>query len=168
MGWFEKADTLDGLRKLYKKLAVKYHPDNGGSEETIKGINAEYDMLFQKLKAGFEQSESYGQATDRQKQSYDPVKDERIREMVCQLSKYQGLTIELCGVWLWVSGNTKEHKDELHRLGLHYARNKQRWYIHWDDFVKHGRKPCSMSYIRGKYGSMIMHTGSGEKRQING
>lgn len=36
MKWFKEINTLDDLRKLYRKLVVKHHPDNGGSEETIK------------------------------------------------------------------------------------------------------------------------------------
>ena len=157
MKWFKEIDTLDGLRKLYRRLVVKYHPDNSGSEEIIKEINAEYDVLFKRLKEGYEKSEAYQNATERQKQAYDSAKDQKLRDMIIKLSRYHGLTIELCAVWLWVSGNTKEHKDELHRLGLHYARNKKCWYIHFDDFVKYGKHPASMDYIRDKYGSTVIH-----------
>ena len=153
MKWFKEVKSLDELRKLYRKLVVKYHPDNGGSEEIIKEINAEYDVLFKRLKEGYEKSE----ATERQKQAYDSAKDQKLRNMIIKLSRYPGLIIELCGVWLWVYGNTKEHKDELYRLGLHYARNKKCWYIHFDDFVKYGKHPASMDYIRNKYGSTVIH-----------
>lgn len=157
MKWFKDIHSLDDLRKLYKKLVIKYHPDNGGSEDIIKEVNAEYDILFKQLKAGYEKSEAYQKATERQKQAYDSEKDQKLRDMIIKLSRYPGLIIELCGVWLWVSGNTKAHKDELHRLGLHYARNKKCWYIHFDDFVKYGKHPTSMAYIRSKYGSMVVH-----------
>ena len=53
MKWFQEINNLNELRKLYRKLVVKYHPDNGGSEETIKEINAEYDCLFKRLKNDF-------------------------------------------------------------------------------------------------------------------
>ena len=157
MKWFKEVKSLDELRKLYRKLVVKYHPDNGGSAESMQEINAEYDILFKKLKEGYEKSEAYQNATERQKQAYDSAKDQKLRDMVVKLSKYPGLIIELCGVWLWVYGNTKEHKDELYRLGLHYARNKKCWYIHFDDFVKYGKHPASMDYIRSKYGSTVIH-----------
>lgn len=168
MKWFKNADTLELLRKEYRKLVIKYHPDNGGSEETIKEINAEYDILFKKMKAAYEHSENYQKATDRQKQSYDSIKDQKIRDMIFQLSRYQGLVIELCGVWLWISGDTKKYKDELKSLGLHYASNKKCWYIHWDDFVKYGSKPSSMSYIRSKYGSVVIRTEKEEKELLKG
>ena len=168
MKWFKEVNSLAELRKVYKKLVVQYHPDNGGSEDLIKEINAEYDLLFKKMKTDYEHSENYKKATDRQKQSYDSVKDQKIRDMIFQLSKYQGLVIELCGVWLWISGNTKKYKDELHALGLHYAPSKKCWYIHWDDFVKYGSRPSSMSYIRSKYGSVIIHTKQEEKELLKG
>lgn len=163
MKWFKDILTLDELRKKYKQLVIKFHPDNSGSDAAIKEINSEYDILFKKLKNSFEHSESYQQSNDRQKQSYDSVKDLKIREMIIKLSRLQGLVIELCGVWLWVSGDTKRYKDELKSLGLHYASQKKCWYIHFDDFVKYGKKPSSMSHIRSKYGSTIINTNSQEK-----
>lgn len=168
MKWLNDIDTLEELRKIYRRLVIKYHPDNGGSDETIKEINVEYDMLFQKLKDRYERSESYNHTTDRQKQAYDFAKDQKIREMIFLLSKYQGLVIELCGVWLWVSGDTRRYRKELKALGLHYASQKQCWYIHWDDFVKHGSRPSSMSYIRSKYGSVIIHGEQEINKQIQG
>ena len=162
MKWFKDINTLDELRKAYKKLVIKYHPDNCGSDIEIKQINSEYDELFKKLKAGYEQSESYKNATDRQKQSYDSVKDIKIREMIVKLSRFQSLTIELCGTWIWVTGDTRKYKEELKSLGMHYASKKKCWYIHFDDYVKYG-KPSTMSYIRNKYGSTVIHTDSNEK-----
>lgn len=156
MKWFKETGTLDELRKLYKKLVVMHHPDNGGSEETIKEINAEYDILFKRLKSDFEHKDAYRNATDKQKQAYDSVKDQKLREMIVRLCRYPGLVIELCGVWIWVSGETKRYKEELKALGLHYASNKKCWYVHFDDYVRHG-KSTSMSYIRNKYGSMVMY-----------
>lgn len=137
MKWFKEINNLNELRKLYKKLVIKYHSDNGGDEEIIKEITAEYDILFKKFKSNYENSESYKNATEKQRQSYDSVKDKMLREMIVKLSKFPRLTIEVCGVWLWISGNTKAYKEELKALGLHYASNKKCWYIHYDDYVKY-------------------------------
>lgn len=48
--YFKNVQTLDELRKQYKNLLKKYHPDNGGSEEITKAINVEYESLFKILK----------------------------------------------------------------------------------------------------------------------
>lgn len=37
--------TQDELKRNYRKLAVKHHPDKGGDPETFKAISAAYDVL---------------------------------------------------------------------------------------------------------------------------
>ena len=38
--------SLDEIKKVYRKLAMKHHPDKeGGDEERMKLINAAYDIL---------------------------------------------------------------------------------------------------------------------------
>lgn len=167
MKWFQEIDNLNELRKLYRKLVVKYHPDNGGSGETIKEINAEYDCLFKRLKNDFEHKDTYKNATDKQKQQYDWQKDKQIRKMVMQLSRFRDITVEIIGVWIWVS-NCYEYRKELKELGFHWAKQKQMWYLHFDDFHKFSSKPASMSYIREKYGSVEVkfNTETEEKKKL--
>ena len=61
--------------------------------------------------------------------------------------------LEMCGSWLWVSGNTYAHKDKLKELGLRYSPNKQMWYFRPNSEASHSSSPMDMSWIRGKYGS---------------
>lgn len=37
---------MDELRAQFKKLLLKYHPDNGGKVSDMQEINAEYDLLY--------------------------------------------------------------------------------------------------------------------------
>lgn len=153
MKWFKDISTLDELRKLYKKLVVQHHPDNGGSEDAIKEINAEYDILFKRLKNDFEHKEAYKDATDKQKQQYDWQKDTQIRNMIIQLSKFKDIKVEIIGVWIWVS-ECYEYRKELKELGFRWAGRKKMWYMHFDDYHKFGTKTATMDYIRNKYGSV--------------
>lgn len=50
MKYIKNVETLEELKKAYKKLALKLHPDCGGNEEEMKILNNEYDELFSKLK----------------------------------------------------------------------------------------------------------------------
>lgn len=151
MKWFKDVNSLEELRKLYRRLVMEHHPDNGGSEDIIKEVNAEYDILFKRLKSDFEHKDTYKDATDKQKQAYDWQKDKLIREKVMQLARFEGIKVEIIGVWIWVS-NCYAYRKELKELGFHWARQKQMWYLHFDDFHKFSSKPASMSYIREKYG----------------
>ena len=42
--------TFEELKLQYRKLSRRYHPDVGGTEESMKVINDEYTNLFHKLK----------------------------------------------------------------------------------------------------------------------
>lgn len=156
MKWFKDINTLEELRKMYRKLVVKHHPDNNpennNSETIIKEINAEYELLFKRLKSDFEQKDTYSHATDKQKQTYDWQKDVQIRNKVMQLSKFKDIKVEIIGTWIWLS-NCYVYRKELKELGFHWASKKQMWYIHFDDFHKFNSKPVPMSYIRERYGS---------------
>ena len=46
MGYFENVSTIEELRKRYRELLKKHHPDNGGDLATMQEINAEYNSLF--------------------------------------------------------------------------------------------------------------------------
>lgn len=153
MKWFQNIETLQDLRKEYRRLALKHHPDNGGTENAIKAINAEYDILFKKMKNDFEHKDTYSNATEKQKQQYDWQKDTQIRDIIMQLSRFSDITVEIIGVWIWVS-NCYKYRKELKQLGFRWASQKQMWYIHFDDYHKFSSRPASMSYIRSKYGSV--------------
>lgn len=43
--WFVTCATFEEVKKLYKTLVMQYHPDKGGSLQTMQEINVEYDML---------------------------------------------------------------------------------------------------------------------------
>ena len=62
----------------------------------------------------------------------------------------------MCGRWLWIGGNTKEHKDALKAAGCRWCSGKKLWSWHFQEegvpYHKRGRK-YSMGYIRTKYGS---------------
>ena len=170
MKWFNQEDLKDinTLRAAYKRLLIKYHPDNNTQDTTgmMQEINAEYDLLFQKLKDTYEHSDIYEKQTDRQKQAYDWEKDKQLRAIIAALSKFAGLEIELCGTWVYVRGETYPYKKELKVLGMNYNRQKKCWIIHFDDYYKYHKKSVSMSHIRDKYGSVIIQTDVREERTL--
>lgn len=44
--YFKNIKSFDDLKKQFKDLLKKHHPDNGGGAEIMKAVNVEYDSLF--------------------------------------------------------------------------------------------------------------------------
>lgn len=44
--YFKNVKSFEDLKKQFKDLLKKHHPDNGGDAEIMKAVNVEYDSLF--------------------------------------------------------------------------------------------------------------------------
>lgn len=68
--WFTNCKSIEDVKRTYRKLCKKYHPDIHGSatEETMKQINAEYETAFNCYKNIHETAEdstkTYTSSTD--------------------------------------------------------------------------------------------------------
>lgn len=153
MKYFQNINTLDELRTAYRALLKKFHPDNGGSEEATKEINLEYEKLFQILKNRSEAD---------QKAKYNTQEDEDLREVLQQIVNLN-VNIEICGSWIWVSGNTYPVKESLKAAGFRFSKNKKAWYWHAGEYSRRGKK-VSLDHIRNKYGSETVKEYREEKR----
>ena len=163
--FFAEVENLAELKKAYREAAFANHPDRGGDAETMKAINAEYDRVFAELKAA-EQTEHNQRenGTGETIRPEDITGDDGYRIVIEALLHIPGLVIELCGGWLWITGATKEHKDEIKAAGCYWAPKKRCWYWRPNDYkASHNRKAHSMAYIRDKYGSST--GGHGERRE---
>ena len=70
------------------------------------------------------------------------------------LLRLDSIEVELCGAWLWISGDTYKHREALKACGYLWSRSKQRWYWrHAEDDCRWSRGKASMGEIRSKYGS---------------
>ena len=161
MTYFKNVTTLEELRKQYKELLKKYHPDNiNGSTETTQEINTEYDNLFKVLKDRHEKEttdNTTGKA-DFNNKKYDFSEDKALREVLQKIINYEDINIEIVGCWIWVDGNTYNYKDSLKAVGFRWAREKKKWYFHTEAFRKRSHKKLSMEDIRDLYGSTEIQT----------
>ncbi len=160
MTYFKNVDTLEELRKQYKELLKLHHPDNGGKLEDMQNINAEYDRLFKLLK---DKHESKQTSKDKNKTDFDNMKynfeeDAALREILQKVIHFSNITIELCGSWIWLSGNKYQYRKELKEIGFMYAPKKKQWYWRSETFKKKSHKVLSMEDIRSYYGSTEVKT----------
>lgn len=149
MKWFTNPQTLEELKKEYKKLVFKHHPDKGGKTSDMQEINAEYDSLFAKLK-NVHKNASGETYTAKQETTETP---EQFREIIEKLIHLEGIEIEICGAWLWITGNTFHNRDTLKSLRFRYSKGKNAWYWHEEGYRKHSSKTFSLDEIRDLWGS---------------
>lgn len=109
--YFMNVTTIEELKQQYKKLAFKHHPDRGGDITIMQVINAEYEALTQKLK-------------DETTTAQDLAD---FKEVIDKLVNTPGITIEIVGTWIWVSGETKPIKQTLSELHFHWNRKRELW-----------------------------------------
>lgn len=143
--YFSTHQTADEIRKQYRELAMLHHPDHGGNTATMQAINAEYAFCMARAirqeKPGLDEAE-YA--------SMDAV-SEAIRAAIEAIITLPGLSIEICGLWVWVGGQTRAVKDQLKSAGYRWASKKEKWY--YAGVPANGRGRYNMDQIRWRYGS---------------
>ena len=149
MKWFKHPEILEDLKKQYHRLAMKHHPDVGGTEQAMKEINAEYEKLFAALKDTHKNAE--GEFYQSRTATTETAAE--FMDIIEKLIHMDGIEIEVCGSWVWVTGNTRPHKDELKALAFRWSSNKAAWYFHRDGYKKRSKKSLTLDEIRGYYGS---------------
>ena len=142
-------ETLGELKSLYRKLAMKHHPDRGGTDEAMKAINAEYDLLFPKLK-DIHKNKDGEKYTARQETTETA---DQFKDLIAELMKMEDITIEVIGCFVWVTGNTKPYKEHLKSLKFRWHSKKSAWYLAPDDYRNKSRKNYELDEIRSMYGT---------------
>jgi hypothetical protein len=139
------------IKHAYKKACSKFHPDrNPAGLEIMKMVNIAYEVL-----KGYDGNATVSGASAQ----YGD-------EMAKALNSISGLDliIEICSAWVWVSGNTKDHKAVLKASGFKWAAKKFCWYFKPSDALRsRSFGQYSMNTIRAKYGSVSVKN-SGQKK----
>lgn len=151
MKYFTNCETLEELRKEYKKFLKQYHPDQPeGSEEATKEINVEYEILFAMLKSNQKKNDAA-----KNVDNFNEEFDRRFREALQAIIDLN-INIEIIGSWIWVSGETFEVKETLKGNGYRWIHSRKMWAFHSEPFMKNTKKQKSMEELRNIYGSDIV------------
>ena len=125
------------------------HPDRGGHGETMKAVNAEYDMLFPILKDIHKNRD--GETYTARQESAET--SEHFKTLIDELMRMDNIVIEVIGCFVWVTGDTKPHKDKLKALKFQWHTKKIAWYLKPEDYKKRSRKDYALDEIRAMYGT---------------
>jgi hypothetical protein len=119
----------------------------------MQRINDEYEAAFNRLK--MEQNTRAAQDCTGQTAATTESAADFI-QIIAQLLKLDGLTVELCGRWLWIGGDTMKHRDALKAHGCKWCSKKRLWSWHYaEDSTRPHKKTLDMQQIRSKYGSAV-------------
>ena len=119
MKYFLHASSVETVKTLYRSLAMQHHPDRGGDTATMAEINRQYEAALRRLD---------GSETDGRTYHYDEAKENDLIDKLRVLLSLPGIDIDLVGRWLWISGDTRQVKDQLKAAGCRWSADRQLWY----------------------------------------
>lgn len=145
-----EAHTVESLKKAYRAAAKLYHPDiNPNGLELMKLVNAAMDLLTSGFDSWSMDSNEPGEET--------PL-TEALQAIFDRIKHCIGIKAEICGTWLWVTGNTRPYKELFKEIGLKWSAPKCSWYWHEPGYRKHSRRTFDLESIRTMWGSRDLET----------
>lgn len=147
--FFSNIASESEAKARYKELAKKYHPDLGGCVETMKAINLQYEKVLTGVyqKAG----KSITEIDDLLEKS------KGLAEKLCEIIACPCVIVELCGNWIWITGETRAVKDKLKQAGFFWACKKSAWYWRSEESARISKgKTLSLDEIRQKHGREVI------------
>lgn len=147
--WFRDCKTAEAGKQLYRELVRKFHLDNGGSGEEIKEINSEYKLWWERYKDIHTTKDG---TTYKSSEATEETAEDFI-EIINNLSTLSGIEVEICGRWIWISGNTFPVRAQLTSFGCRWSKGKKKWYWTTDEYAYAYYKKPTMEQIRKMYGS---------------
>lgn len=157
MNYFQDITDAAELKNLYRQLCKQYHPDKGGSTAQMQDINNQYDAAMKAIISG-KSDDEYGEKKWYKSRDEEEAVEKAMQEAIQKIAHLDGLDIEIIGAWVWVSGDTKTHKDTLKESGYWWMHNRKMWAFKGKE--SRGRGKTSMEELRDKYGSEKVHTNS--------
>lgn len=152
--YLNNINTIEALKRMYRHYVLILHPDCGGSDEDMKVLNAEYDELLRKVGNIHESTREDGPETYT---TSEEITDDGFRDIInaiAGLLRKGILVAELCGSWIWISGDSRPYKETLKALGFRWSGNKRMWYWHNPEQKrKFYKKAKTIEEIRAYYGS---------------
>ena len=168
MDFFKGFLTVEEIKIEYKRLARLHHPDLGGDLETMKALNNAYEAALKSCN-GQKSRDSTGKSHTYR---YDQTIENEIVEFIYAfLALETGLSADLIGVWVWITGDTKPHRDALKALGCRWNPSRGCWYFRPISCAGSYGRGGSLEELASKYGCVsvgvkVQSKGKKRKQQL--
>lgn len=130
--------TPEIAKDAYRRASMKFHPDrNPAGLEMMQAINAAYNVL-RDYTGKVEVANGY---------------DDALNDAINAVITCPGINIEICGNWVWLSGDTKTYKEIIKAAGYKWASKKLMWYFRPEEWSSSCRRNTSIDEIRSTHGS---------------
>jgi len=146
MRYFEDCSSLDEAKQLYKELVFQLHPDTSGRDSKAE---------FQAMQNEFE---AFRPGAEKFKGEFEQWDAQEYSELIQQLMKIPNITIEVCGSWIWLAGDTKPVKELIkavdtgEKMKRGFSRKKKKWHFSPKGYRKWGKRELSFEEIKNRYG----------------
>jgi hypothetical protein len=151
MLFFRGLTTVNEIKVEYRRLALLHHPDRGGDTATMQIVNAAYQEALAPLDGQINK----GADGKDHPYAYNEETEQAIMDKIAELLGYKlaDIEIEINGTWLWVGGETYQHRDILGAvLKMNFSGRHKRW--SWHNGPKYRRRgKLSYDEIKLAYGS---------------
>lgn len=116
-----KSETLEDLKRVYadEYSEVRYDVD------LLKDLDLAWEDNFDSVRCLHRTKGGKVYSTESA-QNHETVGF--FPELIESISNMADVELEIEGTWMWVSGNTKPHREELKKFGLRWAPKKKMWY----------------------------------------
>jgi hypothetical protein len=149
MNFFQNCATVEEIKSQYKKLARQYHPDLGGDTATMQALNNAYEAA---LKGCNGQKSKDSQGTEHT-YKYNEVVEREIVDFIYAFNALNlPLQADLIGVWIWITGDTKPHKETLKSLKCRWHSKRGCWYFRPESYKGGWSSDGSLEELATKYG----------------
>jgi hypothetical protein len=147
--------TIKEVEQRNQDLSVVFR----NQEEMLKDLREEFSALMKVLRVVRSNEVVKEKATVSEK-TVEAVKEKAtVSEKITELQEKidpAGLSLEICGTWLWVTGKTFQVKDILKELGFRYSANKLAWYYRQAENLSGNQEPLPIEKIRELYGASLV------------
>jgi hypothetical protein len=144
LGLVGVADS-DSCETAYRRAAMKFHPDrSGGSVEMMQAVNQAIEAIRKWYTEGGDDLRDHDKPS-----GYGDL----LAAAIAAVVELEGIAIEICGSWVWITGDTRPHKAAFREAGYMWGAKKAAWYFRPAGFKSRGRGKWTLDEIRDYHGS---------------